>query len=255
MKNTATRAIAAAITLALFGSATPALASSTEDAQETPVPRLVVEKPKRLALEGLLFGGLATGIAFAALDSEPGATLVLSGIGAGVGVLTGAAFKRSPGPVEARVGERIRSIGADSVEGTLLSVTRDHVAIQLASGEERLVPLDASRLEVRRGTRLTKVGAVTGFLTLGSLAGLVSAALCEVDPCTGDALAAVAVGGAAGAGIGAVTGALVKLHDWRALHPTRATSEAALNERRKIRVSMAPTRDKGVRAQVTINWR
>lgn len=217
---------------------------------------LVVAPPKkRLALEGLAFGGLVTGLTFAAFDADDGATATLAAIGAGVGLGVGALSGRSRGPAGPRIGETVRTLGPNAVEGKLARIQDGAIVVSLAEGGERVVSVDSAPVEIRRGTRLTKVGAVTGVIVLAGLAGLISVAFCETDDCSSDTARVMALGGLLGGAAGAATGSLVKVYDWRPV--TRAATAAASdqNPKRRLRFSVRPTKDRGVRGQVTLAWR
>jgi len=122
----------------------------------------------------------------------------------------------------------------------------------MPNGEERQVPF-RDALEVRRSTRLTRVGAVVGATVTFAFILFLHAVLCDGDCSDGLSPASYAfVGG--GAAVGAGLGALVKAHDWRSLtrEPT-VLSDAS--PRRQLSFKVAPLSGKGVRGQVSFGWR
>lgn len=236
-----------------------AVASSPIPVERTTV-RFVIDPPRqRLGLEGAAFGatfgGLLVGIPAVIGGGDSGAfqlTLVSAGLGAVAGGLAGALQPRGRGEADLMRGDKLRVVSDGTIVGTFEGVTDVGVVLRLASGEERVVPyLDA--LEVRRSTRLTRVGAVVGgTMTLAGLL-LIHAVLCEGECSDGPSAVAYAfVGG--GAIVGAGLGALVQAHDWRQVRP-EGPGGSGVFARRQVSFHLAPATGKGVRGQLSIRWR
>ena len=241
-----------------------ATVSATEaQALVTPPLRLVVAAPKkRLVLQGAAFGaafGAALGVTVgAASEEEAGALLGLIFLtptfGAG-GTVAGLFTRRDRGNEGLRPGETVRVVAFDPIQGTFLRVDQTGVVLGLPDGQERVVSFDAGHvLEVRRSTRLTKLGAMTGLVTAGGVA--LANISCGGGCSTGEILGAVGLTALTTA-VGAGVGALFKVHDWRAITPEgwKGRSLSDSDERRQISFGLAPTPGRGVFGQVSIRWR
>lgn len=114
------------------------------------------------------------------------------------------------------------SSGGHRSEGKLISATAD--SIWLANGSERIAlsaHADSVWVLQRQIGKGMAVGAVTGGLTLGTLAGLLAVGLCETTDCSSAFPGGFVVGAAMGAGGGGVVGALIGslVREWRRVVP------------------------------------
>lgn len=219
--------------------------------------RLVVGRPRRrLPVEGALMGGAVSGATVLWLsggENNGEAIAAVTGIGAVAGLLVGTAMPRSRGSVDVQLGETVR---AGSLEGTVVRLDESSMWLRSHEGVERAISLDGASLEVKRGTRLAGVGAVSGGLTVGALGGLLFYALSECSGCSDEFAQGFALGGLFGAAGGAAIGAFVKVHDWRpVIVQAPAASQPKRDDNRTVRLSIAPTRGKGVRGQFAMSWK
>jgi hypothetical protein len=152
-------------------------------------------------------------------------------------------------------GEKVRVTtlaGASREQGLVVQTDAEALTVSLGSGKPPLrIPLASiDRLEVARGRRrAVGEGALVGGLAGAALGGLAVAALaealCEYDSdCSGSAegyLVGIGVFGAAGAGVGALTGLAIKKDRWERLPVDR------------VRVGIRPA-PAGASVQVSLAW-
>ncbi len=127
--------------------------------------------------------------------------------------------------------------------GTLAEVSEREIVLALSPSEWRTIPLGAvTRLERSRGRHGHWVpGAAVGAVLGGAFFGLASVAMCEAADCP-VSVAAVAVGAGLGALPGAGVGALIRTERWEEV------------KRPRVRVSLAPTRGRGVAASLRVEF-
>lgn len=243
----------------------PSLRASVErlslPAAEATVLRIGAPRRTSFVREGAILGAATAG-AFGTLlvlsddDADGTATGVvaaLTGIGAAGGALAGTLLHRERGPEFAVPGDVVRVNGSEGTQGELETLGDGTLNLQLQDGTTRAIPVEGAWIEVRRSKRLHWVGALAGgvsFLAIGAL--IASCGECEGG---GDFVVQAT---AFGATLGGLAGALVESHDWRDATPERAAAAQARADeaaRPRFRVALGPTRDRGVRGQLSISWR